>query len=187
MKLTKLLPVFCLYLLGLIYLSFPQPEVPVVIDGLRSQEPGDSYQNLDQSAYFTQKERQQVLSEIQSAYTLNFQGVNFPSFRLNYRPEEAQTLVREQIQTYYLEEIIHPLRESIFVNGWEPQNSPIYAHIPEEKKPRIQINGQFYHSKVILKPVFSSLWGRLLVWTLIFPSIYLVSLSIKKTYNIYHG
>lgn len=186
MKLIKLLPVFCLYLLGLIYLSFPQPEVPIVIDGLRSQEPGDTHQNLDQSAYFTQKERQQVLSEIQSDYVLNFQGIKFPSFRLNYRPEEAQTLVREQIQSYYLEEIIHPLRESLFVNGWEPQNSPIYADIPEEKKPRIQIEGQFYRSKVILKPIFSPLWARLFVWTLIFPSIYLVFLSFKKTYNLFY-
>jgi len=186
MKLIKLLPVFFLYLLGLVYLSLPQPAVPVVIDGLRSQEPGDTDQNPDQSAYFTQKERRVVLSEIQSDYSLNFQGITLPSFRLNYRPEESQTLVREQIQSYYLEEIVHPLREALFVNGWEPENSPIYASISQEKKPRIQINGQFYLSKVILKPVFSSLWARLFVWTLIFPVSYLVILSLKKTYLLYH-
>jgi len=186
MKLIKLFPILCLYLIGIVYLSLPQPTVPVVVDGLLSQEPGDSYQNLDQTAYFTQKERHQLLSEVQSDYSLNFQGIKIPSFRLNYRPEEAQTLVREQIQSYYLEEIIHPLRESIFVNGWEPQNSPIYSHIPEEKRPRIKIDGQFYRSKVILKPVFSSLFSRILVWTLIFPASYLVFFSIKKTYNLLH-
>ena len=184
MRLIKLLPVLFLYLLGLVYLSLPQPAVPVVIDGLRSQETGDTDQNPDQSAYFTQKERQQVLSEIQSDYALSFQGITLPSFRLNYRPEESQTLVREQIQSYYLEEVIHPMREALFINGWEPENSPIYASIPQEKKPRIQINGQFYLSKVTIRPVFSSLWARLFVWTLIFPASYLVFLSIKKTYNL---
>ena len=184
MKLVKLFLVFCLYLVGLVYLSLPQPTVPVVIDGLRSQEPGDTYQNPEQSAYFTQKERQQVLSEIESDFSLSFQGLKIPSFRLNYRPEEVQTLVREQIKSYYLEETIHPLRESIFVNGWEPQNSPIYSNIPEEKDPFIQIDGQFYRSKITIKPVFSSLFSRILIWTMIFPASYLVFLSIKKTYNL---
>lgn len=186
MKLVKFFPILCIYLIGLVYLSLPQPSVPVVIDGLRSQEPGDTYQNPEQSAYFTQKERQQILPEIQSGFSLNFQGLKIPSFRLNYRPEEAQALVREQIQSYYLEEIIHPLRESVFVNGWEPQNSPIYSHIPEEKKPRIQIDGQFYRSKIIIKPIFSSLLSRILVWTMIFPATYLVFVSIKKSYNLIH-
>lgn len=186
MKLIKFLPLLFLYISGLVYLSLPQPEVPIVVDGLRSQEPGDTYQNPDQSAYFTQKERHQILSDLQSTYSLNFWGTILPSFRLNYRPEEAHTLIREQIQSYYLEEIIHPLRESLFVNGWEPQNSPIYADIPEEKKPLIQINGQFYRSKIILKPVFSSLWSRIFVWNLIFPASYLTLLSLRKTYTLIH-
>jgi len=186
-KFFLFLPLLAVYLLGLAYLSLPQPSVPVLSDATRSQEPGDTIQNPDQSAYFTQQERQQVLSQIQSDYALSFRGLTLPSFRLNYRPEEAQTLVREQIDTYYLEEIVHPFRESLFVNGWEPQNSPIYADYPEDKKPRIQIDDIFYRSKVTLKPLFSPLWARLLVWTLIFPSVYLVYLSLKKTYHLFHG
>lgn len=183
MKLIKLIPCLFLYLLGLFYLSLPQPSVPVLSQAVRSQEPGDTYQHPDQSAYFTQQERKDVLNLIEEDYRLDFKGINLPSFRLNYRPEEVHTLVREQIQSYYLEEIIHPFRESLFVNGWEPQNSPIYNDIPEDKKPLIQIDGIFYRSKVTLKPVFSPLWARVLVWTLIFPLTYLVYFSLKKSYH----
>jgi len=186
MKLIKLFPILCLYLIGLVYLSLPQPSVPVVIDGLRSQEAGDTWQHLDQSAYYTQKERKQVLSELESDFSLKSYNPFPLSFRLNYRPEETTLFVREQVPSYYLEEIIHPFRESLFVNGWEPQNSPLYVDLSQENKPLIQIDGVFYRSKITLKPVFSSLFSRVLVWTLIFPASYLVFFSIKKTYNLLH-
>lgn len=164
------------YLLGFLYLALPNPIYPDLSSSARSDEPGDTWQHPDQKAFFTQKNRQQVLKELQDSFSLRL-----PSFRLNYRPEETGEFVREQIDSYYLEEIIHPLRESLFVNGWEPQNSPYWRSVPSDKRPRIQINNVYYNAKITLKPVYSSLWGRLLVWTLIFPAGFLVIQSFKKS------
>ena len=167
------------YLLGAIYLFLPNPIYPDLSSSSRSDEPGDTWQNPDQKAFFTDKNRQEVLQELQRSFSLS----HLPSFRLNYRPEEAAQFVREQIDSYYLEEIIHPLRESLFVNGWEPQNSPYWKSVGAGKRPPIQIYGIYYRSKVTLKPTYSSAWARILVWSLIFPACYFVSKSLKKTFS----
>jgi hypothetical protein len=170
--------VLTIYLIGLVYLFLPAPVYPDLSLSTRSNEPGDTWQNPDQKAFFTDKTRQQVLSELQTSFSL----LSIPSFRLNYRPEESTRFVREQINSYYLEEIVHPLRESLFVNGWEPQNAPYWQSVEPDKRPSIQIDGVYYNSKITLKPVYSSAWGRILVWSLIFPASYFVSMSLKKTF-----
>ena len=43
--------------------------------------------------------------------------------RLNYPPEDAQTLIRDQTQATFLEEIVHPMRESLFIAGNETGSS----------------------------------------------------------------
>ena len=166
------------YLLGSAYLLLPNPVYPDVSSATRSNEPGDTWQNPDQKAFFTNKTRQEVLQEMQNSFSL----ASIPSFRLNYRPEESGQFIREQIDSYYLEEIVHPLRESLFVNGWEPQNSPYWRSVEPDKRPAIQIDGVFYRSKIILKPVYSSPISRIFVWTLIFPLSYLCFKSLKKSF-----
>ena len=166
------------YLLGVVYLLIPNPVYPDLSLSILSNEPGDTWQNPDQKAFFTDKTRQEVLQELQSSFSLPL----FSSFRLNYRPEETGQFVREQIDSYYLEEIVHPLRESLFVNGWETQNAPYWQSVPPDKRPRIQINGVYYNSKITLKPVYSSVWARILVWSLIFPASYFVTQSLKRTF-----
>jgi hypothetical protein len=126
----KALPIiFVVYLIGLIYLVLPSPKYPDLTGGVRSDEPGDTWQNPDQKGFYTNEERATVLKDIQSQFVIKIGNFSLPTFRLNYAPEEAQILVRDQLQSYYLEEIIYPFRESIFVNGWEPKKSPIYAKV----------------------------------------------------------
>jgi len=176
----SLIIVGLIYLLGLIYLILPSPAYPDLENAKRSDEPGDTWQHPDQKGYYTNLTRAEVLEQIQSKFAIKFLGFTLPSYRLNYRPEEATSLVRDQLNSYYLEEIIYPFRESIFVNGWEPTNSPKYANNPNAKTD-LYFQGTPYLSKVTLKPTNSNPLLRVVIWTLIFPVTYLVLISLKKS------
>jgi len=167
-----------IYLLGLVYLTLPSPVYPDLTQAGRSNEPGDTYQHPDQKGYYTNLTRAEVLAQLQAKFTVKFLGLTLPSYRLNYRPEEAFTLVRDQLDSYYLEEIVYPFRESLFVNGWEPTHSPRFVGM---KIPNISLNGIPYLSKVTLKPTNSNVFFRVVIWTLIFPASYLIFLSLKKS------
>jgi len=170
-----------LYILGAVYLTAPSPPYPDLDGGARSDEPGDTWQHPDQKAFFTNRTRGEVIPEMQRKFTLKIFGVAVPSFRLNYRPEESFELIRDQVPSYYLEEIIYPFRESLFVNGWEPTNTPGYKNAIPGKIPLATFKGDTYLGKITLRPVNSYVWARLFVWALIFPSVYLVYLSLKRS------
>lgn len=183
MKKPLIILSIALYFVGLLYLIKPNPVLPDLSGDLKSDEPGDTWQHPDQVAFFTDKNRSQVINEIKTKFDQGLGVFQFLSYRLNYRPEEAQTLVRDQIKSYYLEEVVHPFRESIYINGWEPQNSPIFNDIPADERPTVFIKGKLYRAKITLRPVSSPLWARIFVWTAIFPSIYLVFKSLKRSSN----
>ncbi len=174
----KLLLVLPIYFFGLVYLLAPTPSLPELSNAVLSNEPGDTVQNPDQRGYYTNSSRQQVLSEIQKNFKINFLGYKIPSYRLNFRPEEAGELVRDQLKSNYLEEIIYPLHSSVFVNGWEPKKSPAYANKQSLEVPDISIYGVPYEAKITLKPTTSTSPLRVFVWTLIFPLSYLVLKSL---------
>jgi len=180
MKLKYLL-VGVIYLLGLVYLTLPSPKYPDLMYAVRSDEPGDTWQNPDQKGYYTNLTRSEVLGQMQSQFVIKFLGYTIPSFRLNYRPEEAYELVRDQLNSYYLEEIVYPFRESLFVNGWEPTHSPRFVGKPEKEIPMISFHEIPYLSKVTLKQTNSNVIFRVGVWTLTFPATYLVFISLKKS------
>lgn len=173
-----------IYLAGVLYLLLPSPATPNLGTDLQSDEPGDTWQHPDQKAFFTNKNRSMVLLEMQRNFSLYIKDIRIPSYRLNYRPEEVGTLVRDQLRSYYLEEIVYPLRESLFVSGWEPQNSPIYKGYLPKDRPRVIIDNIEYLSKVTIRPVRSGPIARLFVWTLCFPVLYLVYRSFKSLNHV---
>lgn len=129
------------------YLSLPTPDFPDPPPGaFQSIEEADS-ESPFRRAYFTDLNRQEVLEWYQ-----NQMGV---SYRLNYPPEDAQTLIRDQTRSVYLEEIVHPLRESVYVNGF----------IPKEAKDDIWYKGTHYYQKITVKYSTSSLFIRVLIVT----------------------
>lgn len=174
----KLVIAGVIYIFGLIYLTLPSPVYPDLTQAERSNEPGDTWQNPDQKGYYTNLTRAEVIGQLQAKFTIKFLGITIPSIRFNYRPEEAYTLVRDQLNSYYLEEIVYPFRESLFVNGWEPTNSPRFVGM---KTPDLSINGIPFLSKVTLKPTNSKVVSRVVIWTLIFPATYFVFMSLKKS------
>ncbi len=170
---------FLIYLSGIYYLSQPSPLLPNFDQGIRSDEPGDTWQHPDQAAYYTNRDnRFELLNDLQK----KFSSVALAplTYRLNYRPEETGELVRDQLRSYYLEEIVHPLRESLFVSVWEPTKSP-QVEPDDQGAQRMYFKNVYYPVKVTLRPIYSSFWARIFVWTLIFPSSYLVYLSLKKS------
>lgn len=190
MKLVTRLLILFLYLSGLVYLALPQPEVVALPNALRSTEPGDTWQNPDQSAYYTDLGRSQVLEYYQDTFSLKLFGLTLPSYRLNYPPEDSRVYIRDHLLTYYLEEINHPLRESLFVAGWNPRLSPISNYLFDSQYDRwaMVIDGVEYQSKVTLKPYYSSPYTRFFIWTSIFPLTYLVfnhfRLSLKRLLSL---
>lgn len=170
-----------IFVIGLIYLVQPAKPLPFLSTGGVSDEPGDTYQHPDQRGFYTNLTRGEVLTEVQEKTTLTIFGFKIPSYRLNYRPEEATTLVRDQLKSNYLEEIIYPLHSSYFVNGWEPKKAPIN---PNRKNPvdmNLSLHGVPYDAKITLLPITSKPVYRILIWTLIFPATYFVFKSLKMS------
>lgn len=131
--------------LFLAYLIFPSPPFPKTLwDFVASTEPADKETSLRQG-YYTNLTRDQLMAHYARQFVWGI--------RLNYPPEEAQQLIRDQTQSTFLEEIVHPLKESLFVNGYEPK--------PD--KQILEVNGIRYNQKVIVKYVGSNLFVRLAV------------------------
>lgn len=141
-----------LFLFSIIYyLLLPSPAFPPPPPGsLQSQEPADT-ESIYRRAYFTNLSRQ----EIMDFYEKQFFGPI--QYRLNYPPEEAYTHIRDQTQSSFLEEIIHPLRESLFVNGF----------VPTKPTEQINRNGVHYLNRVTVRYVPSHPVTRLTVLLLI--------------------
>ncbi len=179
------LVLFVIYILGIVYLVQPIPQLPILENAILSNEEGDTWQNPNQRGYYTNLTRSQVLNQVQTKSQIQIFGWKVPNYRLNYRPEEAHELIRDQLKSNYMEEIVYPLRSSIYVNGWEPKNSPFYAGKPEKEIPDISIYGVPYEAKITFKPNNSHVIARILFWSLIFPLTYLSFFSLKKSFT--HG
>jgi len=156
------------WLFGLVisfYLLIPGPKLPPpnLPNGLKSTEPGDTTQISRVSAYYTNKQRDEILDFYTSYYSRSrLFNLPLPGFRLNHPPEYARQIWVNTKQSYYLEEIVHPLRESLFVNGFEWEKdvfTPVYARAQN----KMLANGKEWPAKVSLR------------W---FPSFWLTRLSI---------
>ncbi len=109
MKLITLL--LCTF--ATVYLLWPSPKFPnAPLGSIQSQLPGDT-ESIYRKAYYTNLSR----SEVEDFYFQQFGGWGI---RQILPPEEAQTLVRDQTRSSYLEEIVHPGRESLYINAFVP-------------------------------------------------------------------
>lgn len=163
MKLLKFIsPVFVI--LFTLYLFVPAPNFPGPPSGsLQSNEPGDIESPLRRS-YFTNFSREEVMRH----YVYESRG----GYTLNYPPEEAQTKIRDQARSTFLEEIVHPFRESIFVNGFEPKD-PKDAIFIAERPWRQKITVRYYPSSaisriVVMILVVISIWYLIKEYTSVF-------------------
>ena len=126
----------------LIYLAWPAPPFPKTLwDFTSSNAPADKETPL-RRGYYTNLTREQLMS----SYVKEFGWGE----RLNYPPEEAQTFIRDQTRSTFLEEIVHPMRESLFIAGNNSEG--IY-----------EIDGKEYNQKVIVRYISSNVFIRLFI------------------------
>jgi hypothetical protein len=161
--------IFALFSIGFFgYLVLPNPDFPKPPpDSFQSKEPADIETPLRRS-YFTNFTREEVVTWYKN---------QFGGYRLNYPPEEAQTIIRDQTRSTFLEEIVHPFRESIYINGFEPKNP----------KDVIFIEGRNWRQKITVRYVPSTLIVRVLIFAgMVILSILLFKGWAKTWKNFYN-
>jgi hypothetical protein len=163
MMIKKLVKIFFI-LIFLIYLALPAPQFPKTLwDFESSAEPADKESPM-RRGYYTNITREQLMDH----YVREFGwGIKF-----NYPPEEAGTIIRDQTYATFLEEISHPMRESLFVAG---------NKIPSGKSP-FEINDKKFNQKVFVKYVGSNVFVRLPIGVLTLCLIWILGSEYAKTY-----
>ena len=155
-----LFSLFFLWYLLLPNLDFPRP----LPDSLQSNEPGDM-ETPFRRAYYTNYSREEVMAHYMSKQeNLTIFNSVFPIRRLNYPPEEAQTLIRDQTRSTFLEEIVFPFRESVYINGFEPSHP----------KDVIFIDGKNWKQKVTVKLIPSNVIIRTILGGISLALLYFV-------------
>ena len=114
------------FVLGLIYILLSGPssvfDFPPLPNSIKSDLDGDTWQNPNIAAYFSDFRREEITKFYKSFFSRSiFLGIPLPIISLNRPPEEAYKYVRDQQESTFLEEYVFPLRGSIFVNGYEPR------------------------------------------------------------------
>jgi len=181
---------FLIFILGTVYLCLPAPKnFPDLPNSLRSTEPGDTIQIPGVSAYYTDTSRKEVVDFYFKYFSRSpFWGIPLITYKVNHPPERIREVLRETQQSTYVEEIIHPFRESVFVSGFEWENDPFTP--PKSRiKNILLVDGKVYKFKVTLFYQESKLWPRLLIFYLSLFLFYLIleeySKILTKTFSIF--
>ncbi len=158
-----------------IYMMWPQPQQISQFNPLpssfKSTLSGDTWQIPNVAAYFSNNYRKLAVKFYQSNFQ-NLAKLPFPPYRLNYPPEYSFVSIKKHTDTTYLEELVYPLKESLYVNGFEPfyeNGEPKYWGAP-----RFDQGGKIWYTKVTLRLYASSFYIRLIVFLGIISSIFLL-------------
>jgi len=164
MRFFRILAIIVFFLLN-IYLILPAPkDFPALPDSLKSIEPGDTVQIPGVSAYYTDVSRQQTVDFYFKYFSKSpFLGLPLITYKLNHPPERIREVLRETQQSTYVEELVHPFRESVFISGFEWNNDPF---TPPKSRPKniLLVDGRVYQFKVTLFYQESKIWYRLLIF-----------------------
>lgn len=172
-------------LLLLIYLLWPGPskiaDFPALPDSSKSTLEGDTIQIPNVSAYFSDQFREFVTG-FYLKYYQNLTHSPFPPLRLNHPPEYSWIAIKRHTDSTYIEELVYPLRDSIYINGFEP--------LYQDGLPRwwgaikFEVLGEEYFTKTTLRFYPSPIWARVLVWVGIIISISLIFKLGKKIIGV---
>lgn len=186
MKQTILLLSFIIiFSIGIYYLIIPGPvsieDIPPLPNSLKSDEPGDTVQVPNVSAYFSQWFRRNVTKfykdNIDSVSMFN---IKVPSIRLNHPPEEAYQYIRDQQTSSYLEEYVYPMRYSLFVNGFEPFDETGKG-LYKTGNILINVNSRQFRSKTTLRYYPSKVFWRIVIYLAAWGLGALVFIVLRKS------
>src|SRR3989344_6860342 len=114
---------FIFSFLLLIYMLWPGParidQFKALPESEKSTLEGDTIQIPNVSAYVSNNFRGFVIPFYSDNYQ-NLVKLPFPPLRLNYPPEYSWTAIKKHTDSTYLEELVYPLRDSLYINGFEP-------------------------------------------------------------------
>lgn len=160
-------------ILLLIYMLWPGPgkisDFKLLPSSEKSKLEGDTIQIPNVAAYFSDNFRETVIPFHLSNYWLKT-FLPFPPIRINHPPEFSWTAIKKHTDSTYLEEMVYPLRDSLYVNGFEPYYS--------NGKPKFwgavkfELPGHSYFTKVTLRYYPSPLFVRFFVWLGVIVSMY---------------
>ncbi len=177
------------FILGLIYLLLPGPtkieDFAPIPDSTKSNLDGDTWQNPNNVAYFSDFRRVDITGfykrELSGKYLF---GKILPPIRINHPPEMAYTYIRDQQESTFLEEYAYPFRESLFVNGYEPEVENIMF-----KKPSNFVGNHVWYeeipfdSKTTLRFYSSNPLSRVVVYL----GVWAAALALFKLYRKAYG
>lgn len=177
--LKKTFIIFSIFLL--VYMVWPGPSkisdfVPLP-DSIKSKLEGDTIQIPNVSAYFSNNFRENVLPFYRKDYW-KLTKLPFPPFKLNYPPEHSWITIKKHTDSTYLEELVYPLRDSLYVNGFEPfysDGQPKYWGAT-----KFEVEGKSLFTKTTLRFYPSPIWVRLLVWAAITASFWMIFKLTKR-------
>ena len=138
---------------------------------------GDTIQIPNVAAYFSDNYRKYVVSYYQQNYQQN-SHLPFPPLRLNHPPEYSWNVIKKHTDSTYLEELVYPLRDSLYVNGFEPfyeDGSPKFWG-----SAKLNEGNNLWYTKTTLRYYPSNIIIGILVWFGIISSVYLLFKLGKK-------
>lgn len=162
MKIPKITG-FLLSLFTIYYLLIPTPGFPPPPPGsLVSEEPADT-ESVYRKAYFTNLSRAEIIDYYKGKWRR-------PFIRLIIPPEDSQSVIRDQTRSSWLEEFVHPGKDSLYVNGFYPTK-------PTEQ---INIDGIHYQAKITARYIPSHPATRLTALALATLAIYFLAKEYVK-------
>lgn len=157
-------------------------DFPALPSSDKSKLEGDTIQIPNVSAYFSNNFREFVVPY----YLTNYQKLSwlpFPPIKLNHPPEFSWITIKKHTDSTYLEEMVYPLRDSLFVNGLEPFTKDLQPRWWGATK--FEADGNLWSTKTTLRFYPSSPWIRILVWFGIIVSTLLIfKLGKKIIFNL---
>lgn len=165
-------------LLLLVYMIMPGPssisDFKPLPNSDKSTLSGDTFQIPNVSAYFSNNYRNFAVSFYLENY-LQKTWLPFPPLKLNHPPEFSWKVIKQHTDSTYVEELVYPLRDSLYINGFEP--------FYEDGSPKFWGSTKFnqgenlWYTKTTLKFYPSSILTRFIVW-------FGISLSILLLYTL---
>ena len=156
MKKTVLIAV---NILIFIYAFFPLPTIPHLPNSSKSTLPGDSYQISNVNAYFTDITRAEVMAFYRSIYQQPF------FIRINHPPEKSKQIIIDTIQSTYLEELVIPFKQSLFINGYEWQND-VFTKPENRAGFKLYVGTQVFNAKITTRTFTANPFASLIAMLL---------------------
>lgn len=181
--------IVAIFTFGLIYILYPSPSsidiFPPLPASVKSDLEGDTIQNPNIAAYFSNFRRDFITKYYKDFFKKTiFSFLNLPVISLNHPPEAAYKYIRDQQESTFLEEYVHPLRESMFVNGYEPLVQNIINNRQRsDLGDRVEFKDIYYNSKTTIRYYPTLLIFRLLVYLGVWVGLFFLSKFTLRAYK----